>query len=153
MAFIWRRYTPKTNRRSLARIFSSHVPLPGKLTGIDGFRRGPPGEDAHEAHDVGSYGLIHEMILRHHPENFPAVADHDLGIEGEPARHFLVQSRPSVPGFRNDECARRADVDRIEACQFLGERGRSEGSVTADVDPSQKNHQYHYCPLTDAPPP
>ena len=40
MTFMWRRYRPKTNRLSLARIFSSHVPLEGKRMGIDGADRG-----------------------------------------------------------------------------------------------------------------
>jgi hypothetical protein len=40
MTFMWRRYTPKTNRLSLARIFSSHLPLEGKRMGIDGAERG-----------------------------------------------------------------------------------------------------------------
>jgi len=41
------------------------------------------------------------------------------------------------------ECARRADIDGIEVFQFFGERGRSEGPVTTDVDPSQQNHECH----------
>jgi hypothetical protein len=32
--------------------------------------------------------------------------------------------------------------------QLFGERGRSEGPVTADVDPSQKNHECHTFPLS-----
>jgi hypothetical protein len=39
MTFMWRRYRPKTNRFSLARIFISHLPLEGKLMGIDGAER------------------------------------------------------------------------------------------------------------------
>ena len=36
MTFMWRRYTPKMNRLSLARIFSSHLPRAGKILGVDG---------------------------------------------------------------------------------------------------------------------
>jgi hypothetical protein len=36
MVFMWRRYCPKTNRFSVARILNSHIPCPGKLMGIDG---------------------------------------------------------------------------------------------------------------------
>ena len=36
MTFMWRRYTPNTNRFSLARIFISHGPLDGNRSGIDG---------------------------------------------------------------------------------------------------------------------
>jgi len=34
--------------------------------------------------------------------------------------------------------------------QFFDECGRSEGPVTADVDPSQKNHECHALPLAGA---
>ncbi len=40
MTFMWHLYTPKTNRLSLARIFISHLPLEGKLMGVDGSERG-----------------------------------------------------------------------------------------------------------------
>jgi hypothetical protein len=40
MPFIWRRYRPTTNRPSLARTFSNHLPLEGKLVGVDGGKRG-----------------------------------------------------------------------------------------------------------------
>ena len=40
MTFMCRRYRPKTNRFSLARIFSSHLPVEGKLMGVDGAERG-----------------------------------------------------------------------------------------------------------------
>ena len=40
MTFMWRRYTPKTNRLSLARIFSSHSPSEGKLMGVGGAPEG-----------------------------------------------------------------------------------------------------------------
>jgi len=40
MTFMWRRYTPMTNRLSIARIFSSHAPVEGTLMGSDGVARG-----------------------------------------------------------------------------------------------------------------
>ncbi len=40
MTFIWRRYTPKTKRPSLANTFSSHSPLEGKHLGVGGAERG-----------------------------------------------------------------------------------------------------------------
>jgi len=46
------------------------------------------------------------------------------------------------------EGARRTDVDRIKVLQLFGERRRSEGPVTTDIDSSQKNHQCHeFSPL------
>ena len=108
-------------------------------------RAGAFGQDAHEADDVGSHGLVREMILRHQPDNLAALADHDLGIKGKPACQFGAELRPG-DWPPDHEGARRADVDGIEVLQLFGERGRSEGPVTADVDPSQKNHECHAFP-------
>jgi hypothetical protein len=78
------------------------------------------------------------MILRHQPENLASLADHDLGIKGKSACQFGAELRPG--NWPPDhESARRADVDGTEVLQLLGERGRSKGPVTADVDSSQKN--------------
>ena len=142
MAFIWRRVhaedEPVLPREDLqqprATLWKAHR--------CRWYRAGVPGQDAHEADDVGSYGLIREMTLRHQPENVPSVADHNLGIKGKPAGQCSAQSRlrhwpPDHKGTRG------ADVDDIELCQFLGEHGGSEGSVTADVDAPQKNHECH----------
>ena len=85
------------------------------------------------------------MIPRHHPDNLAALADHDLGIKGKPACQFGAELRPA-DWPPDHEGARRADVDGIEVLQLSGERGRSEGPVTADVDPSQKNHECHAFP-------
>src|SRR5712691_6155990 len=117
MTFMWRRYTPKTNRLSLARIFSSHLPLEGKLLGVDGAEPGGFGQDAHEADDAGSHGLVGERILRHQPDNLAARADHDLGIKGKPACQFGAELRPG-DGPPDHEGARRADVDGIEVLQL-----------------------------------
>jgi hypothetical protein len=82
------------------------------------------------------------MIPRHQPENLAALADHDLGIKGKPACQFGAKlRRPDPPP--DHERARRADVDGIEVLQLSDERGWSEGSLTSDVDPSQKNHECH----------
>ena len=40
MTLVWRQYTPKTNRLSLAKIFSNHSPLDAKLMGVNGAERG-----------------------------------------------------------------------------------------------------------------
>ncbi len=40
MAFMWRLYSPMTNRFRLARIFISHWPLDGNRMGVDGVKRG-----------------------------------------------------------------------------------------------------------------
>jgi hypothetical protein len=45
------------------------------------------------------------------------------------------------------EGACRADVHDIEVCQLFGQFGRSEGSVPADINTPQKNHECHKCPL------
>src|SRR6266540_2651312 len=85
------------------------------------------------------------MILRHQPDNLAARADHDLGIKGKRACQFGAELRPRDRP-PDDEGARRADVDGIEVLQLVDERGRPEGPVTADVDPSQKNHECHAFP-------
>jgi hypothetical protein len=89
------------------------------------------------------------MILGHQPDNLAALADHDLGIKGKPACQFGAEFRP---GDRppDHEGACRADVDGIEVLQLFGERGRSEGPVTADVDPSQKYNECHAFPPAGA---
>jgi hypothetical protein len=107
------------------------------------------GQDAHEADDVGSHGLVREMILRHQPDNLATLADHDLGIKGKPAYQFGAELRPG-DWPPDHEGARPADADGIEVLQLFGERGRSEGPVTADVDPSQKNHECQVFPPAGA---
>src|SRR3972149_2604717 len=110
MTFMWRRYRPKTNRFSLARIFSSHLPLEGKLIGIDGPERGRRDKTLTKRTMAGRTG----------------------GAAGD--------------WSPDHDRACRADVDGIEVLQVFGERGRSEGPMTADVDPSQKNHECHEFP-------
>src|SRR4026208_1085016 len=85
------------------------------------------------------------MIVRHQPDNLATLADHDLRIKGKPGCQFGAELRP---GHRlsDHEGARRADVHGIEVRQLTGDRGRSEGLVPADVDPSQKNHECHDYP-------
>ncbi len=90
--------------------------------------------------DIGPYRLPREVISKHQPDEFPALADHDLGVKRKPARQFGAQSRPGywLPDY---EGARRADVDDIEVLQLFGDGGRSEGSVTADINAPQKNDE------------
>ena len=85
------------------------------------------------------------MIPRHQPDNLAPLADHDLRIEGKPGDQLGAELRLG-DRLPDHEGARRADVDRIEVLQLIGERGRSEGPVTTDVDPSQKNHERHEFP-------
>jgi len=110
-----------------------------------GLRAGALGQNAHEADDVGSHGLVRKMILRHQPDNLAALADHDLSIKRKPARQFRTELRPG-DWLPNHEGARCAYVHGIEVPQLFGEYRRSEGPVTADVDPSQKDHKCHAFP-------
>jgi hypothetical protein len=87
------------------------------------------------------------MIVRHQPDNLAALANHDLRIKGQPGCQFGTELRLG-DRLPDHEGTRRADVDRIEVLQVFGERGRSEGPVTADVDPSQKSDECHeFLPL------
>jgi hypothetical protein len=91
------------------------------------------------------------MILRHQPDDLATLADHDLRIEGKLGDQLGAELRRGdwTPDHKS---ARRADVDHIEVFQLFGERGRSEGPVTTDVDPSQKNHEGHeFSPAAGAP--
>src|SRR3972149_3710274 len=63
---------------------------------------------------------------------------------------FRAQSRLGN-WFPNHEGARRAYVDGIEVLQLFGEDGRPEGLVTADVDPSHKDHKCHAFPPLGGP--
>ena len=84
-------------------------------------------------------------MLRHKPKNVPPPTDNDLSIKREPACEF----RPELgwaDGPTNNERARCANVDSIEALQLFGEDGWSKGLVTADVDSSQKNDERHVSP-------
>src|ERR1043166_7309873 len=72
----------------------------GKAHGRPRRRAGAFGQDAHEADDVASHGLVREMIVRDQPDDLAALADHDLGIEGKPAGQFGAELRP---GDRSEE--------------------------------------------------
>jgi len=102
-------------------------------------------QNAHETNDVGANGVGREKVVRHEPHDLPAVAEHDLGIERKPAGEFNAQLRAAdwLPDHKGAGCA---DVDGVEMLQLFGERRRSKGSVTADVDPPQKNHECHARP-------
>jgi hypothetical protein len=43
----------------------------------------------------------------------------------------------------NYKRARRANIYDTEALQLFGKKSGSKGSVTADVDSSEKNHEWH----------
>ena len=82
------------------------------------------------------------MILRHQPDNLSTLTDHDLRIEGKPGYQFGAEL-PSGDRLADHEGARCADVDGVKVPQLSGERGRSEGPVTTDVNPSQKDYDCH----------
>ena len=144
MTFMWRRYKPKTNRLSLARIFSSHVPLEGSLMGSAGAERGRRDRTLTKRTMSGG-GPVREMIVRHQPDNLATLADRDRRLKGKPGCQFGAQLRL---GDRSPdhEGARCADVDGIEVLQLSRERGGPEGPVATDVDTSQKNHECHEFP-------
>ena len=120
----------------------------------DGQTRRRPGDsrqDTDKTHDVGANWMIREHILRQQPDNLAALADHDLGVEGKPALDFSPQLG-AADGLADDKGARRPDVDRTEVAQLLRQRGRSEGSVTADIEAPQKNDECHQTQLGSANP-
>ena len=90
--------------------------------------------------------MARKTIVRHQPDDLATLADHDLGIKRKPACEFKAQLR-AADWLPNHKGTRGADVDGIEMLQLFGEDGRSEGSVTADVDTPQKNHECHELPL------
>src|SRR5262249_54853695 len=90
-------------------------------------REGPP-----QADHVWTWWLGGEGVLRHHPRDLAAVADHDRGVEGKPARELGPELRPT-DRFPDDKRACGADVDRAEVPQLHGELGRPERPVAADV--------------------
>jgi hypothetical protein len=100
------------------------------------------GQDADEADDVRSHGLVREVILRQQPDDLAALANQDVGVGGKSACQFGVQLR-SGHSPPEHEGAGRADVDGIEVRRLFGERGWPEDPATADVDSSQQNHECH----------
>jgi hypothetical protein len=86
--------------------------------------------------------VIREKVARQQPDDLAPLADRDLGIEGEPPCEFSAQSR-AADWPPNHKSTRRANVDCVEMLELFGQRRRSEGSVTADVDAPQKNHECH----------
>ena len=88
--------------------------------------------------NVGSHGLVREMILRHQPDDLATPADRR-------SRPRLLRCQFGAELRGGDwprEGACRTDVG-VEVLQLLDEHGGSEGPVTADVDSSQKNHKCH----------
>jgi hypothetical protein len=83
-----------------------------------------------------------EEVVRQEPEYLPALTDRDHNIKGEPAFDFKPQLR-TAHRPTNHEGTCRADVDGIEVLKLFGQRSRSEGPVTADVEAPEKNHERH----------
>ena len=86
--------------------------------------------------------MAREEVVTQKPDDLPALTDCDLGIEGKPVCDFSAQLR-AADRLPDDKGTRRTDVDDIEVPQLLGERSWSEGSVTPDVETSQKDHECH----------
>jgi hypothetical protein len=86
------------------------------------------------------------MIVRHQPANLAAVTNDDLGFKGKLACQFSAELRPSDRPS-DHEGTRRSDAYNIEMFQSLGERTRPKGFVTANIHPSQKDHESHECLL------
>jgi hypothetical protein len=82
------------------------------------------------------------MVVRQRPENLPGVTDDDLGLERKPSCDFKAQSR-SADWPSDHKGTGRADVDGIEMLQLCGESGRSEASVTANVETAQEHDERH----------
>src|SRR5262245_20335486 len=89
--------------------------------------------------------MAREKIVRDESEYIPAVANHDLGLEGQPSFDFSSQLGTG-DWLPDNEGASRTDVDDIEASQFFGELLGSERLVSADIDASQKKDQCHEMP-------
>jgi len=93
--------------------------------------------------------VAREKVVRQQPDNFSALANHDFGIEGKPA--FDIDKQLRSPDWLPDyKGARRSDVDGIKVLQLLREHSGSKGSVTTDVDTSQKNDECHLSVLLSA---
>jgi hypothetical protein len=86
--------------------------------------------------------MAREKVVTQKPDDLPALADGDLGIEGKPVCDFSAQLR-AADWLPDDKGTRRSDVDDIEVPKLLGERSWSEGSVTPDVDTPQKDYECH----------
>lgn len=64
--------------------------------------------------------------------------------------HLSAPSVTQYPDDRGDGIPiARKEIYGIEVLQLFGKRGRSEGPVTADVDPPQKNHECHEFPSAE----
>ena len=70
MAFICRRYSPTTSRCSLARTLTSHLPVEGRLTGVDGAVRG----------ELGRYKVSADYKRFRHQERHLANSSFALGM-------------------------------------------------------------------------
>jgi hypothetical protein len=116
-----------------------------KVHGQPRRRPGASRQNAHETDNVGSLRMARKKVVRQQPDDLPALADHDLRIEGKHASEFNAQlcATHPAPDYKG---TRRADVHANEGLQLFRQRLRSEGSVPSDVDASQKNHECHELP-------
>src|SRR5262249_23128466 len=73
---------------------------------------------------------------------FASAADHDFGLEGQPAPDLGTQ-RPLADRSADDEGSGGADIDRIEVSQLLGQCAGLKRLVSTDVDTAQENDQSH----------
>jgi hypothetical protein len=88
--------------------------------------------------------MARKTVVGRQPDDVPTLADHDLGIEGQPPCDLDAQLR-RADGLPDHEGARGADVDGIQVLQLSSEGRRSKGPVPADVEASQKDDECHGC--------
>ena len=134
MTFMFRRYMPKTNCRSRARILSSHGPVTGNLTGMSGIERGCLANTLTKRTRLRSRGLLREGILRHKPDNVAAMADHDVGIKRKPARHLYAELSPA-DCFPDHQGAGRTDIHELAGASIARPAASDKGPVPTSLTP------------------
>jgi hypothetical protein len=75
-------------------------------------------------------------------EKLATSADDDIGLEWQSTLEFHPKLA-LVNGPANYEGSRRTNVDCFVAFQLLGEHGRPDGLVSADVDAPQEDNERH----------
>ena len=107
-------------------------------------RRGwpPPLHETHEGYDSRSRGVTSERVLCDKPEDVGSAADHDRRFEWQSAS-YLCPKIPAGDLVPSDQRTGRTHVDDIELLQGLCQHARTKGSVPADVDSLEKNHECH----------
>ena len=104
--------------------------------------RSPLRQDAREANDVRIGWLSRKWIGRRVSQNVAAVADHDVGLEGEAPLDLPAKRRPADP-LANDEGSGRAEAHSTEAPQLTRESARTECPMPSDVHALEKNDECH----------